>query len=215
MMSLAAARQEAWQGQTTCCISLTIAVLQLCLMGKSLAPLQVVVTVGVAIATYGEINFVVIGVILQLISVATESTRLTLVQILLQVSSCIFVPIAASLWDMLPMCADASSCRNPVRITASLYCPQMLAWSVLVSPPCGVMHGNIMLRKTVFQRCHLYACFHECGGVLDRTAERQCVACTEKRAVPESHHDHVLHRPRLLCVPVHPLVLHRSAPALV
>ena len=48
--------------------------------------MQVVVTVGVAIASYGEINFVVIGVILQLISVATESTRLTLVQILLQVS---------------------------------------------------------------------------------------------------------------------------------
>ena len=42
-------------------------------------------TVGVAIASYGEINFVVIGVVLQLISVATESTRLTLVQILLQV----------------------------------------------------------------------------------------------------------------------------------
>ena len=48
--------------------------------------MQVVVTVGVAIASYGESNFVVIGVILQLISVATESTRLTLVQILLQVS---------------------------------------------------------------------------------------------------------------------------------
>ena len=47
--------------------------------------MQVVVTVGVAIASYGEINFVLIGVILQLISVATESTRLTLVQILLQV----------------------------------------------------------------------------------------------------------------------------------
>ena len=47
--------------------------------------LQMVVTVGVAIASYGEINLVVIGVVLQLISVATESTRLTLVQILLQV----------------------------------------------------------------------------------------------------------------------------------
>lgn len=44
-------------------------------------------TVGVGIASYGEINFVVIGVVLQLISVMTESTRLTLVQILLQVSS--------------------------------------------------------------------------------------------------------------------------------
>ena len=49
--------------------------------------MQVVVTIGVAIASYGEINFIVIGVVLQLISVATESTRLTLVQILLQVSS--------------------------------------------------------------------------------------------------------------------------------
>lgn len=43
------------------------------------------VTIGVAIASYGEINFVVVGVVLQLISVMTESTRLTLVQILLQV----------------------------------------------------------------------------------------------------------------------------------
>ncbi|KAK9815201.1 hypothetical protein WJX73_010856 [Symbiochloris irregularis] len=45
---------------------------------------MVFVTAGVAIASYGEINFVVIGVFLQLLSVATESTRLTLVQILLQ-----------------------------------------------------------------------------------------------------------------------------------
>lgn len=42
------------------------------------------VSLGVAIASYGEINFVVIGVVLQLISICTESTRLTLVQILLQ-----------------------------------------------------------------------------------------------------------------------------------
>ena len=46
---------------------------------------MVVVTVGVAIASYGEMNFVVVGVLLQLLSVATESTRLSLVQILLQV----------------------------------------------------------------------------------------------------------------------------------
>ena len=65
-----------------------IAILHLHLRSGDLAALQVVVTVGVAIASYGEINFVLIGVILQLISVATESTRLTLVQILLQVNSC-------------------------------------------------------------------------------------------------------------------------------
>jgi len=45
---------------------------------------MIVVTIGVIIASYGEINFVVIGVLLQLASVATESTRLMLVQILLQ-----------------------------------------------------------------------------------------------------------------------------------
>jgi hypothetical protein len=42
---------------------------------------MVVVTIGVAIAAYGEINFVLIGVILQLISIAVEATRLTMVQV--------------------------------------------------------------------------------------------------------------------------------------
>ncbi|CAL5221974.1 g4256 [Coccomyxa viridis] len=45
---------------------------------------MVIVTVGVAIASYGELKLVVLGVILQLAAVATESTRLILVQILLQ-----------------------------------------------------------------------------------------------------------------------------------
>ena len=40
---------------------------------------MVIVTAGVAIASYGEINLVWLGVFLQLASVATESTRLTLV----------------------------------------------------------------------------------------------------------------------------------------
>ena len=45
---------------------------------------MIIVTIGVIIASYGEINFVVVGVLLQLASVATESTRLMLIQILLQ-----------------------------------------------------------------------------------------------------------------------------------
>ena len=40
---------------------------------------------GVAIASYGEIKFVVLGVILQVAAVLLESTRLILVQVLLQV----------------------------------------------------------------------------------------------------------------------------------
>ncbi|KAK9805398.1 hypothetical protein WJX73_000561 [Symbiochloris irregularis] len=45
---------------------------------------MLIVTLGVAIASYGELNFVLIGVLLQLTAVITESSRLTLVQILLQ-----------------------------------------------------------------------------------------------------------------------------------
>lgn len=43
---------------------------------------MVVVTAGVAVASYGEINLVWVGVFLQLLSVMTESTRLTLVSLL-------------------------------------------------------------------------------------------------------------------------------------
>lgn len=60
-----------------------------CLMGTetySNAQLAVllVITGGVAIASFGELNFVILGVIVQLTSICTESLRLTLVQILLQ-----------------------------------------------------------------------------------------------------------------------------------
>ncbi|EFN57597.1 hypothetical protein CHLNCDRAFT_51167 [Chlorella variabilis] len=47
---------------------------------------MLVIGTGIAIASYGEINFIWIGVVLQMSSVATESMRLTLVQILLQAS---------------------------------------------------------------------------------------------------------------------------------
>jgi hypothetical protein len=45
---------------------------------------MVVITLGVAIAAYGELNFVLVGVLLQLVSIAVEATRLTMVQLLLQ-----------------------------------------------------------------------------------------------------------------------------------
>ena len=56
-----------------------------CTLGTESFSLQtagnmVVVTTGVAIASYGEINFVVIGVVLQLIAIVAEATRLSLVQ---------------------------------------------------------------------------------------------------------------------------------------
>ena len=47
--------------------------------------MQVIVTMGVALASYGEIRFVILGVILQVCATVLESTRLILVQVLLQV----------------------------------------------------------------------------------------------------------------------------------
>ena len=47
--------------------------------------LQVVISIGAAVAAYGEMQFILFGVLLQLFSVATESICLTLVQTLLQV----------------------------------------------------------------------------------------------------------------------------------
>lgn len=64
---------------------------------------MVVIAIGVAIASYGEINFVVIGVVLQMASVATESTRLTLVQILLQRRGIKLNPIT-TLYLIAPCC---------------------------------------------------------------------------------------------------------------
>lgn len=42
---------------------------------------MVVITFGVMIAAYGELNFVLVGVLLQLVSIAVEATRLTMVQV--------------------------------------------------------------------------------------------------------------------------------------
>eukprot|EP00887_Chlorella_sp_A99_P000804 scaffold5.g804.t1 len=64
---------------------------------------MVVISVGVGIASYGELNFVLIGVLLQLLSIGTESTRLTLVQILLQRRGLKLNPIT-TLYYIAPCC---------------------------------------------------------------------------------------------------------------
>jgi len=64
---------------------------------------MLVVSVGVCIASYGEINFIWMGVILQLASIVTESSRLTLVQLLLQSRGLKLNPIT-SLYYISPCC---------------------------------------------------------------------------------------------------------------
>ena len=48
---------------------------------SNVAANMVFVTIGVAIASYGEINFVWVGVIYQLVAIVAEATRLSLVQV--------------------------------------------------------------------------------------------------------------------------------------
>ncbi|MEW5298216.1 MAG: hypothetical protein WDW38_001058 [Sanguina aurantia] len=64
---------------------------------------MLVVGTGIAIASYGEIDFVVMGVVLQAGSIACEAVRLTLVQILLQKRGIRMNPVS-SLYHIAPCC---------------------------------------------------------------------------------------------------------------
>ena len=64
---------------------------------------MVVVTIGVLIASFGEIEFVLFGFLLQILSLVFESTRLALVQILLQKRGLKLNPIT-SLYFISPAC---------------------------------------------------------------------------------------------------------------
>ncbi|KXZ55918.1 hypothetical protein GPECTOR_2g1469 [Gonium pectorale] len=64
---------------------------------------MLIVGTGIAIASYGEIHFVVVGVMLQVGSIATESVRLTLVQILLQKRGIKMNPVS-TLYHIAPCC---------------------------------------------------------------------------------------------------------------
>lgn len=54
---------------------------------------MILVTIGVAVASYGEINFNVVGVMFQMGAIVSESIRLVLVQILLQVGNQVPSPV--------------------------------------------------------------------------------------------------------------------------
>ncbi|GAB4816833.1 hypothetical protein N2152v2_003879 [Parachlorella kessleri] len=64
---------------------------------------MLLISVGVGVASYGELNFVLIGVLLQMLSIGTESTRLTLVQILLQRRGLKLNPVT-TLYYIAPCC---------------------------------------------------------------------------------------------------------------
>jgi hypothetical protein len=64
---------------------------------------MILVTIGVAVASYGEVNFNLVGVAFQLSSIVMESVRLVLVQILLQSRGLKLNPIT-TLYYVAPCC---------------------------------------------------------------------------------------------------------------
>lgn len=64
---------------------------------------MILVTIGVAIASYGELNFNMVGVMYQMSSIVSESIRLVLVQILLQSRGLKLNPIT-TLYYVAPCC---------------------------------------------------------------------------------------------------------------
>jgi len=65
--------------------------------------IMTVITIGVSIASYGELAFVLTGVLFQLSSIVTESNRIVLVQILLQSKGVKLNPIT-SMYYISPCC---------------------------------------------------------------------------------------------------------------
>jgi hypothetical protein len=65
--------------------------------------IMLVITFGVALASYGELNFVLIGVLFQLGAIFTESNRIVLLQMLLQSNGIKFNPVQ-SMYYISPLC---------------------------------------------------------------------------------------------------------------
>ena len=98
---------------------------------------MIVVTIGVAIASYGEINFVVIGVVLQLLSVMTESTRLTLVGCAAPAGACLVTCSSTCSNCLGKLCLGLFRTRMfPRRLASTSALPSRL--SRLLSPSCAV-----------------------------------------------------------------------------
>lgn len=65
--------------------------------------IMLVISFGVALASYGELNFVLVGVLYQLGAIFTESNRIVLLQILLQNNGIKFNPVQ-SMYYISPLC---------------------------------------------------------------------------------------------------------------
>jgi len=136
---------------------------------------MVIIAVGVAIASFGELNFNVFGVALQLGSIIAESIRLTLVQLLLQsrglklnpittlyyVSPCCFVFLLVPFFglELLPLANDARVVINPFYMITNAsvaFCLNMAVFlligktSALTMNVAGVVKDWALIAVSVF-----------------------------------------------------------------
>lgn len=110
-------------------------------------------------ASAGELNFIVIGVVLQMCSICTESTRLVLVQILLQRRNMKLNPIT-TLYYIAPCCF------------AFLLLPfVMLEAPKIMNDPSVVFRPGVLLSNAA-------AAFGEC---MTSTHQRAADTCFESR----------------------------------
>jgi hypothetical protein len=65
--------------------------------------IMLVITFGVALASYGELNFVLVGVLFQLGAILTESNRIVMLQMLLQNNGIKFNPVH-TMYYISPLC---------------------------------------------------------------------------------------------------------------
>ncbi|KAK3239913.1 hypothetical protein CYMTET_50191 [Cymbomonas tetramitiformis] len=99
---------------------------------------MVVIAIGVAIAAYGELNFVMIGVVEQLSSLLFEATRLMLVQVLINSQGLGMNPIQ-SLYYVSPACFVCLSIPF-MALEFPLISERIESGSLIVSP--YIMLGN-------------------------------------------------------------------------
>lgn len=85
------------------CVYLTSVLFQVDKFSISKSAIMIVVCTGTTIASVGELNFVLIGFLFQAASLATESTRIVLVQILLQRQGLKLNPLT-TLYYLAPAC---------------------------------------------------------------------------------------------------------------
>ena len=141
-----------------------------------------VITLGVAIASYGEINAVFLGVVLQFGYIVTESLRLTLIQILLKSKGKSMNPFQTLLY-VAPSCAACLLFPFFMWEAGEAHIPPSLILPLLAN--CCVAFGlNIAV----------YMLIGACRPREGDDRKRLTGFCKTRRVLQRAHPEHLRHR---------------------